>query len=106
MAGEVERLLRQLRPSDVDPVPPTRSFSTSGAESEPVDDPIAEAEANPTHLGVWGRAILGVLLAVGLTRWPYLYCGVPLVFYLVGSALVVVTGVWAAYGSWRLRLGV
>lgn len=58
-------------------------------------------------LGTWVRVGLGLLIGIGMTQWPYAHsCGPKLLFYLVGVAAVITTGVWSSLSSWRRRLGV
>lgn len=101
MAGEVDRLLRQLNP------PATRR-----APSRPAPRPASSvapvrnaAPSPPSPLGVWGRVALGGLLLMALTQWPYPFCGPSLGGYLFAVGMVPVAGTWAAHGSWRLRMG-
>jgi hypothetical protein len=57
-------------------------------------------------IATWLRVILGVVLAVGITQWPYpSACGVNLAVYLVAILAVVVAGLWSSISSWRRRLG-
>lgn len=54
----------------------------------------------------WFRVILGLLLAVGITQWPYANaCGLNLAMYLGAIATVIVAGLWSAVSSWNRRLG-
>lgn len=58
-------------------------------------------------LGTWVRVGLGLLIGIGMTQWPYAHsCGPKLMFYMVGVAAVITTGVWSSLSSWRRRLGV
>lgn len=103
MAGEVDRLLRQLgttqeRAQRAGQRPPPRPGTLPGAPP-----PVTITLPSPT--GVWVRAALGALLAGAMLLWPYRTCGLPLAGYFVSTAVVVVTGVWAAYASWRRRMG-
>lgn len=57
-------------------------------------------------LTTWFRALLGLLLAVGITQWPYpTACGVNLAVYLGAILTVIVAGFWSGISSWRRRLG-
>lgn len=57
-------------------------------------------------LTTWLRVTLGLLLAVGITQWPYASaCGLNLVVYLGAIATVIVAGVWSGLSSWQRRLG-
>jgi hypothetical protein len=54
----------------------------------------------------WFRVILGLLLAVGITQWPYSNaCGLNLAMYLGAIATVIVAGLWSSVSSWNRRLG-
>jgi len=58
-------------------------------------------------LGTWLRVLLGALLAIGITQWPYpTACGVNLAVYGTVILLVILAGVWSAVSSWRRQLGV
>jgi hypothetical protein len=101
LAGEVDRLLRQLRPGETGALrPPVATASTRAAPLAAEDEDLV-----PSTFGVWGRVLLGWLLAAGLTQWPYRYCGVALLTYLAGTAILIIAGIWGARGAWRLRLG-
>lgn len=57
-------------------------------------------------LGTWVRVVLGLLIGIGITQWPYTYgCGMKLGFYLIGVAAVITAGVWSSVSSWRRHLG-
>ena len=57
-------------------------------------------------LWTWTQVLLGGLLAVGMTQWPYSHgCGIKLFFYLGAAGLVVIAGLWGALSSWRRRMG-
>jgi len=54
----------------------------------------------------WLRVLLGLLLAVGMTQWPYPNaCGLNLAVYLVAIVTVIAAGLWSSISSWRRRLG-
>jgi len=58
-------------------------------------------------LGTWARVVLGLLIGIGMTQWPYTHgCGLKLIFYLTGVAAVIAAGFWSSLSSWRRRLGV
>ena len=57
-------------------------------------------------LWTWTQVLLGGLLAVGMTQWPYSHgCGIKLFLYLGAAGLVVVAGLWGTLSSWRRRMG-
>jgi hypothetical protein len=54
----------------------------------------------------WIQVLLGGLLAVGMTQWPYAHaCGLKLFLYVGAAGLVVVAGLWGSLSSWRRRMG-
>jgi hypothetical protein len=105
--AEVDRLLKRL--PDADP--------TLGRGGEPtVRKPAVPAPVGPhpgprvaggAWLGTWARVILGLLVGIGMTQWPYTHgCGLRLIFYLLGVGAVLAAGVWSGISSWKRRLGV
>jgi hypothetical protein len=57
-------------------------------------------------LWTWTQVLLGAVLALGMTQWPYAHgCGIKLFLFLGAAGLVVVAGLWGALSSWRRRLG-
>ncbi|HUG39429.1 MAG TPA: hypothetical protein VMM12_03035 [Longimicrobiales bacterium] len=98
MAGEVDRLLRQLRPPEERvPRPATTPRPRPATARRPA--PL------PTPRGVWARVALVTVLAIGLTQWPYAICGFPLAGYLAAVVVALVAGVWAGHAAWRTRMG-
>jgi hypothetical protein len=54
----------------------------------------------------WLRVLLGLLLAVGMTQWPYPNaCGLNLAVYLGAISTVIAAGLWSSVSSWQRRLG-
>jgi hypothetical protein len=67
---------------------------------------VERAGGRMAALTTWLRVTLGLLLAVGITQWPYASaCGLNLVVYLGAIATVIVAGVWSGVSSWHRRLG-
>jgi len=96
----VDQLLKKLRPFD----------RTYVAEREHVTGVRQFSRAKPRPplrpAGVWARVMLGLLLGVALTQWPYPHaCEKPLILYLVAVTTVLVAGLWGARASWRSRMG-
>lgn len=110
-AAIVERLVKQLRPTDRTvaaapaPRPPGPRADRPAVNAGPPRRPIpAPAQAGPA--GIWARVALGTLLGIALTQWPYARtCGWWLLFYLGAVAILVVAGLWGALLSWERRLG-
>jgi hypothetical protein len=70
---------------------------------------VAAPAAGPRPRAVfftWLRLLLGLILGVAITQWPYQRgCGVLLFGYLVAVAGVIVAGLWSTLSSWRTRSG-
>src|SRR2546429_3582948 len=108
--AEVDRLLKKL--PNADPTlgrggePTVRRPAVAGG---PVAVPASALRSSGGGwLATWVKVVLGVLVAVGVTPgvWPYSHgCGLRLIFYLVGVATGVATGLWASGASWRRRMG-
>lgn len=93
-----------------------RGPATGGGGAAPV--PAERGGGAPARIGgpagsgrfgaltTWLRVLLGLVLAVAITQWPYkTACGVNLAMYLGAIATVVVAGLWSAVSSWQRRLG-
>ena len=66
----------------------------------------APAGGRRAALWTWTQVLLGGLLAVGMTQWPYSHgCGIKLFLYLGAAGLVVIAGLWGSLSSWRRRMG-
>jgi hypothetical protein len=109
--AEVDRLLRK-QPSHADPAadagaePTARRPAAVPPAAAPAPAPGPAGLSGAAWLGTWARVILGLLLGIGMTQWPYTHgCGLRLIFYLVGVAAVLAAGVWSSVSSWRRRLG-
>ena len=109
MTREVDRLLAQLARNGSSPEregdsPPV----TSSGKRRFVG--VARAMDAPTRrelIGLWARVLLGVVLGLVMTQWPYPHrCDLPLAGYLAAVSMVMVTGAWIAFSSWRMRSGV
>ena len=80
------------------PGPVSRSSSGGGA--------LAGGGGRFAVATTWFRVILGLLLAVGITQWPYANaCGFNLAMYLGAISTVIVAGLWSSVSSWNRRLG-
>jgi len=68
--------------------------------------PLDAAGGRMAAFTTWIRVTLGLLLAVGITQWPYANaCGLNLAVFLGAIGAVIVAGGWSAMSSWRRRLG-
>lgn len=92
-------------------------------EMAEIDRAIAKAPATPPTAGTgpgtvpspapkrlvaltWFWVGLAVVLAIGLTFWPYdKSCGLRLIFYIGGAGIVVLIGFLGALASWSHRRG-
>jgi hypothetical protein len=107
LAREVDRLLASLAGvgAKLDPSPGPRP---QGRASRPrAAPPPARRRTDPARrdlFALWARVVLGVVLGVGITQWPYAHaCGLALVGYLGAVAMVMVTGAWIAVAAWSRR---
>lgn len=113
-AREVDRLLAQLSRSGPqvddgrDAPPPQVSRRAAGGRPASTAAAIRTREsARHQAVGLWSRVVLGGALGLGLTQWPYpRECGWALFGYLGPVAMVVLSGAWIGFASWRLRNGV
>ena len=111
--AEVDRLIAKNLPQ-ADPSLGRHAPAGHASPGTPLRGAAGGAAALPSGrasagqwLGTWVRVGLGLLIGVGMTQWPYAHsCGPKLLFYLVGVAAVITTGVWSSLSSWRRRLGV
>ena len=102
--AEVDRLLKKLPYGE--PTPSVGSAPTV-RNTPAVAPPGADLTAAGQWLGTWARVVLGLLIGIGMTQWPYTHgCGLRLIFYLVGVAAVIAAGTWSGISSWKRRLGV
>lgn len=100
MAGEVDRLLRQLGTPGGEPGPARKPGSRPDGPATP--PPVTVTLPSP--LGVWVRVALGAALAAAMPFWPYRTCGLALAGFFAAAAFVVLAGTWAGYASWRRRM--
>jgi len=103
--AEVDKLLAKLPTNDAPASP--------AAGRAPVGGGAAGAAPGPGRpsaqewLGTWARVVLGLLIGIGMSQWPYTHgCGFRLGFYLIGVAAVLAAGFWSSLSSWKRRLGV
>ena len=75
---------------------PSRPAAPTGAVTRPRDT-----------IGIWFRALLGILGAAALAYWPYdKGCGSMLYVYLAGVAAVMGIGAYTMRYAWTHRRGV
>ena len=99
--ADVDRLLAQ-QPAAPPPVPVRAGSRGAPAAAPAPGRTISKRE----WLGTWVRVVLGLLIGIGMTQWPYTYgCGFTLAFYLIGVIAVIAAGVWSGISSWRRHLG-
>jgi hypothetical protein len=101
---EVDRLLSKL-PTHETPASGPGPAGASG-KSVTLGTSAAAGPSGGEWLGTWARVVLGLLVGIAMTQWPYAHgCGLRLIFYLVGVLVVLVAGFWSSLSSWRRRLG-
>ena len=98
--------------ADIDKVIARSPAPSVGAPALPAGQPqgarsvTAPPGGKRATLWTWTQVILGGLLAVGMTQWPYSHgCGIKLFLYLGAAGIVVVAGLWGSLSSWRRRMG-
>jgi hypothetical protein len=102
--AEVDRLLNKLPYGETTP---SAGSAPTVRNTPAVAPPGADLTAAGQWLGTWARVVLGLLIGIGMTQWPYTHgCGPRLIFYLVGVAAVIAAGTWSGISSWKRRLGV
>ena len=95
--ADIDKVIART-PAGPAPVPAAQGKATPALPSAPVGRKAA--------LATWLRVLLGALLAVGMTQWPYGHgCGLSLFLYVGATASVVVAGLWSSISSWRRRMG-
>ena len=113
MAREVDRLLAQLTLSGAPVVEPEPPKSVEPARPRPNKPARTRRRRSATprpgrhdHLWLWARVVLGVVLGVVMTQWPYRHpCGWSLAGYLGAVLAVMFAGAWIGLVSWRQRNG-
>lgn len=103
----VDRLLKKLRYADPD-LSRDRSRPTRPHAPRMTPGPIVgRAAREPSWHRPWLWAVLGVILGLGLTQWPYVRtCGGPLFGYLGAVSTLLLTGTLGGVSAWRNRRGV
>lgn len=103
---EVDRLLSKLPSTHAEPA---TAMPSTPKPATPLPSPAVTAPSGPSGrewLGTWTRVVLGLLVGIGMTQWPYTHgCGARLLFYLLGVGTVLTAGAWSGISSWRRRLG-
>src|SRR3989442_1287652 len=102
--AEEDRLLKKLPYGEATP---SASSAPTERKTPAVAPPGADLTAAGQRLGTWARVVLGLLIGIGMTQWPYTHgCGLRLIVYLIGVAAVIAAGTWSAISSWKRRFGV
>jgi hypothetical protein len=66
----------------------------------------APAGGRKAAFATWLRVLLGAVLAIAMTQWPYSHgCGIKLFLYLGAAGAVIVAGLWSSISSWKRRMG-
>jgi hypothetical protein len=94
--AEVDKLLAKLPNAD-----PTLGRAVPAARAPQA---VGVGLSGGGGLGTWLRAGLAGALAIGMALWPYPHdCGMRLIYYSGGVAMLVVAGIWGGVASWRRR---
>ena len=108
MTREVDRLLAQLTRNGAsrEHQKDTQPVTGSGKRRFVGVARAADAPTRAELIGLWARLLLGVTFGAVMTQWPYPHgCDLPLAAYLSAVGMVIITGAWIAFSSWRLRSG-
>ena len=102
--AEIDKVIaRSPGPAGVPAAASASAPPAPGQGSKAIAAPVGGKRA---ALWTWTQVLLGGLLAVGMTQWPYSHgCGIKLFLYLGAAGLVVVAGIWGSLSSWRRRMG-
>ncbi len=113
LAREVDRLLAQLANVGSQPArdqAPRGEARAPHSITQPKSPGVAPSIAAPRRgvmVALWARLLLGLALGGSMTQWPYPHgCGLPLLGYLGAVMMVLLTGAWIGFASWKLRSGV
>jgi len=99
--AQIDKIIAQT-PRGAAPVPAAGGAGAARPAAAEISAPTPRRKV----LGAWLRVLLGVGLAAGVTRWPYLHtCGVALYLYLGALGVTLLGGFWAAVAAWRRRMG-
>lgn len=105
LAREVDRLLAQLERGS----PPTSQSTAPRPIVTPKSVPAISSKVIPSRrslVALWARVLLGFGLGALMTQWPYPNtCGLPLAGYFGAVAMVMLSGAWIGFESWKLRRG-
>ena len=103
--AEIDQLIAKgPKPGPAQPPVPLKPGPV-GISQPPSNSPGVPTVGRRARLGTWARIMAGVLLAVGMTQWPYAHaCGAPLLAYTGASFLLVGVAIWGGISSWRTRL--
>lgn len=100
--ADIDKVIART-PAGPSPVPATQGKSAPGSATPALQSAPTGRKA---ALATWLKVILGGLLAIGMTQWPYSHgCGISLYLYIGAAAAVVVAGLWSSIASWRRRMG-
>jgi len=106
----IDKLLAQF-PDEEPDTPTPKGLPAKSARQPPSSGAQAQdaGRLSPRYppIGSWIRVAAGVVLALGITQWPYGHaCGLGLFLYLAAVVGVVVAGVWAGIHTWRSHMAV
>ncbi|MEO8201105.1 MAG: hypothetical protein ABI679_11335 [Gemmatimonadota bacterium] len=96
--ADIDKVIARAPAQGAAPVP---AAATRGAPAL-----AAPPRTRKVALATWLQVLLGGILAVGMTQWPYAHvCGMNLFLYVGAAGVVVLAGLWGAVSSWRRRMG-
>jgi len=96
---QLKKIDKQLESVSDEALLPARTAGSPEARSAAV-----AKQASTSTLGVTLRLLLSVALGVGMLFWPYsARCGAGLFGYLGATGVVMLSGVWTSFWTWRHR---
>jgi hypothetical protein len=107
--AEIDKLMASDRAASTPNVPAKAGEGASRAAPVAASRPSSGSVTTRPRdtLGIWLRALLGVLGAAALSIWPYNKgCGTPLYLYLAGVAAIAGMGIYTMRYSWTHRRGI
>ena len=104
---DIDKLMRSDRPPAAPSLPARTADAPGQATSAPRPSTGTVATRRRDTLGIWLRALLGLLGAAALAYWPYnKACGTTLYVYLAGVTAIIGMGLYTMRHSWTHRRGV
>jgi len=107
LAREVDHLLASLKGIGREPErPPPAKGAAARGRIHVGGSRALHPSTRRERIALWTELVLGVMLGIAMTQWPYAHpCGWPLAGYLGAAAALILVAAWVALASWRLHSG-